>query len=194
MPVVLTCASCRSRGWWKAQACVLLVLIHEVSADPPDLSRACFIGLCRACWECALDTLFGVRYVKLESVVSYWQECSAISKIARRDAPAGGIGVDAGGEMWDGKLVNLRLMEPMGLMRMMAASVCDQVWSTASSACVVLVVGLGLVFLQEVFEVVLHRVSEGHTVEFRGAVEVQACIVGAVVVQGRRLLGLIGCP
>ena len=56
------------------------------------------------------------------------------------------------------------------------------------------VVGLGLVFLQEVLEVVLHRVSEGHAVEFRGAVEVQACIVGAVVVQGRRLLGLIGCP
>ena len=55
-------------------------------------------------------------------------------------------------------------------------------------------IGLGLVYLQEVFEVVLHRVSEGHTVEFRGAVEVQACIVGAVVVQGRRLLGLIGCP
>ena len=56
------------------------------------------------------------------------------------------------------------------------------------------VVGLGHVCLEEVFEVVLHRVSEGHTVEFRGAVEVQACIVGAVVVQGRRLLGLIGCP
>ena len=31
-----------------------------------------------------------------------------------------------------------------------------------SSACVVLVVGLGHVFLQEVFEVVLHRVSDGH--------------------------------
>lgn len=64
----------------------------------------------------------------------------------------------------------------------------------ASSACVVLVVGLGHVYLEEVFEVVLHRVSEGHPVKFRGAVEVQACIVGAVVVQGRRLLGLIGCP
>ena len=63
-----------------------------------------------------------------------------------------------------------------------------------SSACVVLVVGLGHVFLQEVFEVILHRVSEGHTVEFRGAVEAQACIVGAVVVQSRCLLGLIGCP
>ena len=32
----------------------------------------------------------------------------------------------------------------------------------ASSACVVLVVGLGHVFLQEVFEVVLHRVSDGY--------------------------------
>ena len=31
-----------------------------------------------------------------------------------------------------------------------------------SSACVVLVVGLGHVFLQEVFEIVLHRVSDGH--------------------------------
>lgn len=31
-----------------------------------------------------------------------------------------------------------------------------------SSVCVVLVVGLGLVFLQEVFEIVLHRVSDGH--------------------------------
>ena len=35
----------------------------------------------------------------------------------------------------------------------------------ASSACVVLVVGLGHVFLEEVFEVVFHRVSDGHGIE-----------------------------
>ena len=34
--------------------------------------------------------------------------------------------------------------------------------SVVSSPCVVLVVGLGHVFLQEVFKVVLHRVSDGH--------------------------------
>ena len=35
-----------------------------------------------------------------------------------------------------------------------------------SSACVVLVVGLGHVFLEEVFEVVFHRVSNGHGIEW----------------------------
>ena len=35
-----------------------------------------------------------------------------------------------------------------------------------SSACVVLVVGLGHVFLEEVFEIVLHRVSDGHGIEW----------------------------
>ena len=34
--------------------------------------------------------------------------------------------------------------------------------SVVSSPCVVLVVGLGHVFLEEVFEIILHRVSDGH--------------------------------
>lgn len=38
----------------------------------------------------------------------------------------------------------------------------DAVKLAVTSARVVLVVGLGHIFLQEVFEVVLHRVSDGH--------------------------------
>lgn len=49
MSVVVTCASRRSRGWWKAQACVLLDLIHEVSAALSDLPQAFIAGRCRAC-------------------------------------------------------------------------------------------------------------------------------------------------
>ena len=42
----------------------------------------------------------------------------------------------------------------------------DAVKLAVKSARVVLVVGLGHVFLQEVFEVVFHRVSNGHGIEW----------------------------
>ena len=42
----------------------------------------------------------------------------------------------------------------------------DAVKLAVTSARVVLVVGLGHVFLQEVFEVVFHRVSNGHGIEW----------------------------
>lgn len=56
------------------------------------------------------------------------------------------------------------------------------------------VVGLGLVLLQEVFEVVLHRVSDGHGKGWSVRIKADAWILNAVVQQGRWLRGLIGCP
>ena len=55
-------------------------------------------------------------------------------------------------------------------------------------------IGLGLVFLQEVFEIVLHRVSSGHGNGWSVRIKANTWIVNAVVEQGGWPLSLLGCP
>ena len=56
------------------------------------------------------------------------------------------------------------------------------------------VVGLGLVFLQEVFEVVFHRVSDGHGKGWSVRIEAETRVARMVVQQGRWPWGPLGCP
>ena len=56
------------------------------------------------------------------------------------------------------------------------------------------VVGLGLVFLQEVFEVVLHRVSSGYCKGWSARIKANTWIVDVVVEQGGWPWGLVGYP
>ena len=55
-------------------------------------------------------------------------------------------------------------------------------------------IGLGLVFLQEVFEIVLHRVSGGHGNGWSVRIKADARVIDAVVEQGGWPLSLLGCP
>ena len=56
------------------------------------------------------------------------------------------------------------------------------------------VVVLGLVFLQEVLEVVLHRVSGGYCKGWSVRIKANTWILNAVVEQAQWPLGLVGYP